>query len=147
VLSAQAFHWFDGPAALAEFHRILRPGGGVAVVANERDESDPATAAYGRVLLTGPNAREVETPRGRSGEAVLTHPLFTGGRREVLSNQQELDEEGLLGRAFSASYAPREPAAAAAFADALRAVFATHQQQGRFILRYQTIVYLARRRE
>jgi SAM-dependent methyltransferase len=147
VLSAQAFHWFDPPAALAEFHRILRPGGGVAVMGNERDESDPATAAYGRVLLTGPNAREVEAPRGRAGEPLLLHPLFTAGRRVVLHNRQELDEEGLLGRAFSVSYAPREPAAAEAFADALRAVFAAHQRQGKFVLHYDTTVYLARRRD
>ena len=27
ITVAQAFHWFDGAAALAEFHRVLRPGG------------------------------------------------------------------------------------------------------------------------
>jgi SAM-dependent methyltransferase len=147
VLAAQAFHWFDAPAALAEFHRILRPGGGVALLANERDESDPATAAYGRVLLTGPDARAVEAPRSRAGEPLLASPLFAEGRRVPLRHWQEMDEEGLLGRAFSVSYAPREPVAAVAFADALRAVFAAHQQQGRFVLHYQTTVYLARRRD
>jgi SAM-dependent methyltransferase len=147
VLAAQAFHWFDPPAALAEFHRILRPGGHAALVWNERDEADAATAAYGRVLRTGPNAAAVEGNRGRAGEALLASPLFTAGERVVLRHEQELGEEGLLGRAFSASYAPRDPAAAAAFADALRAVYAGHQRQGRFILRYETIVYLARRQD
>jgi SAM-dependent methyltransferase len=147
VLAAQAFQWFDAPAALAEFHRILRPGGGVALLANERDESDPATAAYGRVLLTGPDARAVEAPRSRAGEPLLASPLFTDGRRVQLRHRQELDEEGLVGRAFSVSYAPREPAAAAAFAGSLRVVFAAHQRQGRFVLHYETTVYLARRRD
>jgi SAM-dependent methyltransferase len=145
VLSAQAFHWFDAAGALAEFHRILKPGGWVALVWNERDESDPATAAFGRVIRTSRDAAGVEGPRARAGEALLATPLFPGGRRVLLRNEQPLDEEGVLGRAFSASYAPREPAAAAAFAAALRAMFAAHQHQGRVVLRYETSVYLARR--
>ncbi|MGP0110512.1 MAG: class I SAM-dependent methyltransferase [Acidimicrobiales bacterium] len=44
VVVAQAFHWFDAPIALSEIARVLRPGGGVALVWNERDESDPAIA-------------------------------------------------------------------------------------------------------
>src|SRR4051812_40459047 len=38
VTVAQAFHWFDGPAALAEIHRVLVPGGRLAVLWNRRVE-------------------------------------------------------------------------------------------------------------
>ena len=41
VTVAQAFHWFATAEALAEFARVLRPGGGLALIWNERDESDP----------------------------------------------------------------------------------------------------------
>src|SRR5262245_32958797 len=54
VLAAQAFHWFDAAEALAEFHRILRPGGWVALVWNERDPRDACTAAYGAIIATAP---------------------------------------------------------------------------------------------
>ena len=49
VTVAQAFHWFDAPVALAEFARVLRPGGGLGLVWNERDESDPVVAELTRI--------------------------------------------------------------------------------------------------
>lgn len=40
VTAAQAFHWFNPPIALAEFARVLKPGGGLALVWNDRDAAD-----------------------------------------------------------------------------------------------------------
>jgi SAM-dependent methyltransferase len=37
VFVGEAFHWFDGDRALAEIHRVLRPGGGLAVVFGTSD--------------------------------------------------------------------------------------------------------------
>ena len=41
ITVAQAFHWFGAAAALAEFHRVLRPGRRLALVWNARDRSVP----------------------------------------------------------------------------------------------------------
>jgi SAM-dependent methyltransferase len=146
VLAAQAFHWFEPEAALAEFHRILKPGGWAVLIWNERDEADAFTAAYGAVVRSTGEAAAVEVPRGQAGEVLLRSDLFLNAQRALFDNEQVLDEEGVLGRALSASYAPCEPAQRADFTTALREVFARFQNGGQVILKYQTKVYLGQRR-
>jgi SAM-dependent methyltransferase len=146
VLAAQAFHWFEPEPALREFHRILRPSSWAILLWNERDQSDPFTAAYSAVIRTAPDTATVEMPRSRAGGPLLHSTWFENAERAVFRNAQTLDEEGLVGRAFSASYAPRGRAQAAEFASALRAVFARYQQQGKVVLQYETSVYLGQRR-
>ncbi|MFD0364260.1 class I SAM-dependent methyltransferase [Nocardia sp. GCM10030253] len=48
VVSTHAFHFFDHQAALAEFHRILAPGGLLAIVLNN------PTSRFARVLQPAP---------------------------------------------------------------------------------------------
>jgi SAM-dependent methyltransferase len=146
VLAAQAFHWFDLEAALREFQRILKPAGWAVLLQNERDESDPFTAAYGAVQQSVSDAAAMEQSRQRSGEPLQVHPLFQNGERVRFNHEQVLDEEGLLGRALSVSYAPRDPGAVQAFKEALQQVFARFQQGSRVVLRYQTTVVVAQRR-
>jgi SAM-dependent methyltransferase len=145
VLAAQAFHWFEPATALREFRRVLRPGGWAILMWNERDEGDPLTAAYGAVLRRTAEAGKVEAARGRAGEALLHAPGFEDGRRDTFRHEQPLTEDGLLGRAFSASYAPRTPEAAGRAAADLRELFARQQRGGQVVLRYETSVYTARR--
>jgi SAM-dependent methyltransferase len=147
VLAAQAFHWFDADKALREFHRVLKPGGHAVLMWNERDNSDPFSAAYGAVVGVTPEAIRIEAPRSRAGEPILHSSLFTDTSLTTYNYDQELDEEGLIGRAFSASYAPRETQAVAEFTAALRRLFAEHQAGGKVMLRYITSVYIGKRSE
>jgi ubiquinone/menaquinone biosynthesis C-methylase UbiE len=45
VTVGQAFHWFRTADALAEIHRVLRPGGGFALLWNADDREDALMAA------------------------------------------------------------------------------------------------------
>jgi SAM-dependent methyltransferase len=52
VAAGQAFHWFDPEAARAEFLRVLKPGGWVALAWNARRRSGtPFLEDYERLLL------------------------------------------------------------------------------------------------
>jgi SAM-dependent methyltransferase len=148
VLAAQAFHWFEPEAALIEFHRLLKPAGWSILMWNERDGQDPFTAAYGVVVRTAREAAQENARDARAGSILLTSPLFRDGQHVWFRNDQALDEDGLLGRAFSVSYAPAIGSdEAAACAEDLRAIFREHQRDGNVVLRYHTSIYLARRAE
>ncbi len=51
VFVAAAFHWFDADAALAEIHRVLRPGGGLGVLWNRPEwDGEPWYAEFTALL-------------------------------------------------------------------------------------------------
>jgi SAM-dependent methyltransferase len=102
VVVGQAFHWFDGDAALSDIHRVLRPGGVLALFWNVRLLDHPVHAAIDDLI--GPHRGD--TPRHRSGAwraAFDRTPLFGAGEEHVLPNAQELDAEGLAARVGSTS--------------------------------------------
>jgi len=63
VVVAQAFHWFDGGAALAEIGRVLRPGGRLGLIWNRRDISVPWMARLVDMVF----AHQGKTPSYTSG--------------------------------------------------------------------------------
>jgi SAM-dependent methyltransferase len=141
VVCCQAFHWLDPALALPEFHRILKPGGWAALMWNERDESDPFTAAYGKIIRSFPDAKDVEGSRQRAGQAFLDSRLFADSSVTYFSHAQEADEDRLIGRAMSVSYAPRTPADRERAESDLRRVFRTFAQDRRVLLVYRTSVF------
>jgi SAM-dependent methyltransferase len=63
VLCAQSFHWFASLEALADIHRVLRPGGRLGLVWNVRDERVDWVAAIAKILAP----YEGDAPRHRTG--------------------------------------------------------------------------------
>jgi SAM-dependent methyltransferase len=103
VVVAQAFHWFANDPALAEIHRVLRPGGVLGLLWNRRDLSDPAHAVLERAL----DPWKGDTPRHRDGNwgaALERSPLFEPIAEGELPNHHELPSGGLEDRAASTSF-------------------------------------------
>jgi SAM-dependent methyltransferase len=103
VLVAQAFHWFDIPAAAAEIHRVLTPSGGLGVIRNEWDESVDWVVDM-RALIAR-HAGEPPHRHGRRWRSALEETrLFTDLRDEVFRHPVEVDLETLRARVASLSY-------------------------------------------
>jgi len=148
VLVAQAFHWFEANAALAEFHRLLVPRGRVALLWNLRDDRDATTAAYSAITVPeakrGLDATSLAA-REDTGLPLARSTLFGAYRRLDFANEQRLDLAGLLDRAGSASYYPRDGTARATADARLRDLFAQRSREGAISLRYRVELHLADR--
>lgn len=104
VTSAQAFHWFDLDRALPEIARVLRPGGELALVWNERDERIPWVRRLGEVL----GSQEQETDPTQ--ELIRSH-LFGFVETHTFRFWQRLDRDLLKDLVLSRSnVATRKPA-------------------------------------
>ena len=146
VTAAQAFHWFDGTACRREFARILRPGGAVALVWNERETAGTPFLAdyeallhrhatdYARVNHANTDARKVAEFFAPAGFTMAHFP-----------SEQHLDFEALKGRLLSSSYAPNvgHPGHEPMLGD-LRTLFGRHAKDGRVSILYSTNLYFGR---
>ena len=142
VTVAQAAHWFDPKKAKAEFVRILKPGGWVVLIWNDRrTDSTDFQRQYERLVCTyGTDYKEV-----RQRGMTLAIDAFFGSRsfrRRQFDYAQTFDYSGLEGRLLSSSYAPQkgeenyEP-----MIDELRRMFEKYQVNGQVSFDYDTRVY------
>jgi ubiquinone/menaquinone biosynthesis C-methylase UbiE len=145
VIAAQAFHWFRPEPTLLEFRRILRPGGWVELLWNERDDNDEFTRAYSSVIRMTNEARSTEDARQASGRVLLESSLFVHASKTDISHFQEMSEEEAIGRAFSSSYSPKDEPTRALWNQGLTAAFRKFQSEGKTRLVYRTSVYSAQK--
>lgn len=150
VVVGQAFHWFDAPPAIAEIRRVLRPGGGLGLIWNVRDDAVDWVAAFGALL----HAHVGDAPTYASGawraafaETTLFGPL--DGRS--FPHLQRADPDTLVDRAASVSWVAALPAAEhEAVRSAVRRLLAEHPQtRGKALLElpYRTDAFACSRRE
>jgi ubiquinone/menaquinone biosynthesis C-methylase UbiE len=140
VAAGQAFHWFDPQRARAEFSRILKPGGCVVIIWNERQRaSSPFLKEYEELLIRyGTDYQEVSKayPKPVALKAFFAPSAMQTAQFE---NIQLFDLEGLRGRLLSASYAPDETHPNhKPMMEKLAGIFEQHQSAGRILFEYKT---------
>ena len=132
VTVAQAFHWFDQPVAMKEFARILRPGGCVALIWNQRDHETEIGIAYKFYVdrhrtEVVPHMGPQSTPNGLLKDVITLR----------FDNPQTLTREALLSRVHSTSYMAQSPALDADFSE----LFDRFSVGGRLILPQYTEMF------
>jgi SAM-dependent methyltransferase len=145
VTAAQAAHWFDRARARQEFVRILKPGGWLVLLWNERlTDSTAFLRAYEQLLLKyGTDYQDI---RHEHTTAEVNEFFDPAPFQECdFPMRQEFDYTGIEGRLLSSSYAPgAEHPQHAPMLRELRRIFDGFAVEGRAAFEYKTRVYFGR---
>ena len=142
VIAAQAFHWFDQEKTRAEFKRVLKDKGFIALLWNERQlDSTPFLRSYEQFLLKFANDYEKVRHENVHG-GVLRDFFQKDFSSRAFLNIQTHDFEGLKGRVLSSSYMPSEADAVFETMNAeLESLFAKYSENGKIQILYDTNVH------
>ncbi|MFZ0293226.1 MAG: methyltransferase domain-containing protein, partial [Candidatus Sulfotelmatobacter sp.] len=143
ITAAQSAHWFNRTSARREFLRILKPGGWLVLLWNERlTDSSEFLHKYEELLLTyGTDYKEVRHERTTDSVNEFFDP--NPYEERVFDMRQEFDYAGVEGRLLSSSYAPGpEHPQHASMLHALREIFEQCAVADRIAFEYKSRVYL-----
>jgi ubiquinone/menaquinone biosynthesis C-methylase UbiE len=145
VTAAQAAHWFDRAPTRREFLRILKPGGWLALLWNERlTDSTAFLRDYEQLLLKyGTDYQDIRHEHTTSSVNEFFDPAPFQER--VFAMHQDFDYAGLEGRLLSSSYAPGpEHPRHGLMLGELRRIFEQYSVNGRVQVEYKTRLYFGR---
>jgi SAM-dependent methyltransferase len=140
VVVAQAWHWFDQPAATREFARVVRPGGVVGLLWNLRDDSGGGWMADLSDLVEGE-----DTLRGSRDHHPDLGSQFSAIEEKRFAHSILLDVDSLVALVSTFSFVRLRADADDVYA-AVRELVAHHPQtrgRERIDLPYVTATYRA----
>lgn len=110
VVCAQSFHWFAHAKALAEIHRVLKPGGRLGLIWNQRDERVGWVERLGQLVAR----HEGDTPRAYKGSWRSVFPAKGFGplaRVDFVHGHSGPAEDVIVARVLSTSFIAALPQA------------------------------------
>ena len=146
VVCGEAFHWFDGPRALEELARVLRPSGGVGLVWNLHRWDPEAEWVRAIEALLAPHSdgrAETRYSSGRWRAAFDSDSRWAPLEEQAFAHVQRLEPAGLVDHVASVAYV-------AALPEDERAALLTEVARvadglgGEVAIPYQTDVYVSR---
>lgn len=143
ITAGQAFHWFDRERARREFLRILRPGGWVAFLWNERrTDTTPFLVDYERMLIRYGTDYETVNHTNIDDRVISEFFAPVDYRLKIFDTRQTFDFESLKGRLLSSSYTPEEGHSNYdPMLEELKRIFQRHETQGEVAFEYDTKIY------
>jgi SAM-dependent methyltransferase len=155
----QSFHWFDRKATIAEFRRILKTSGRLALVWNMYDVTDKFTESYNRIvykaaffnplkhfyeLRIAPSELGMRWYQWRLWRILQLYD-FTSASRDRFAYGQELNLSELMGLTMSFSIVPLSGSANEQLISELKKLCDRYSNEnGKVYFKYKTVVYLAR---
>ena len=143
VTVAQAFHWFKFEPALTEIRRVLKPGGALAILFNQRDERVPWVKTWNDVIEW--HTRRIAYYQNTDWTALLSDNGFVEVGHHSTEWNQTLTRDLLAARIRSVSYiADETPDVQQDYVDRVMALVEGFEDT--FPLPYITHVWSARSR-
>ncbi len=144
ITAAQAFHWFDQSKFKLECRRIIKPGGFVALIWNNRLTNTPFLQIYDNLLKQYATDYN-EVNHQNVSDSQLQQFFSSGYALHKFPNHQMFDLNSLFGRLDSSSYAPLPGSEAfGILRKELQQAFEQYQQDGKIAFNYETEIYLGR---
>ena len=145
ITAAQAFHWFEIDRSRAEFLRVLRPEGKVALIWNDRVSTDPLHVALDEIFARYGGAKRGALVAHESRRDLAKFFGSTVPAELTWNHEHCLNQSGLLSLVFSRSYMPdRSSLLGHEVSQHVCEIFRRFATNAQVIVRYTTVATVGR---
>lgn len=143
ITAAQSFQWFNKSKSKEEFIRILKRGGWVVLLWNNRNIESPFEISYEELM----SKYALPYPYKKKDDEFMKDIKDFYGESAFkffeLYSYQDLDYSGMKGRILSSSFIPKEESPNHKLLEKdIKSTFDHYQQSGRVRLSYKVDIYI-----